>query len=102
MPLSGPPPADTTNPLRIMARDLRLERAADGPFPPGWTRFSMRRTQRFDRDPLPFLLEAYERFGPVFTIRLFHHNVVFALGPTTTSWLPTPPTSRGATATSAT
>jgi cytochrome P450 len=81
MPLTGPPPVDTTNPLRVLARDLQAERAADGPFPPGWTRFSLRRTQRFDRDPLPLLLEAYERFGPVFTIRLFHHNVVFMLGP---------------------
>ncbi len=27
------------------------------------------------------LLESYERFGPVFTLRLFHANGVFALGP---------------------
>jgi cytochrome P450 len=27
------------------------------------------------------LLEAYERFGPIFTLRLFHSNVVFMLGP---------------------
>ncbi len=27
------------------------------------------------------LLEAYERFGPIFTLRLFHGNVVFMLGP---------------------
>src|SRR5205807_5311716 len=27
------------------------------------------------------LLDAYERFGPVFTLRLFHGNVVFMLGP---------------------
>jgi cytochrome P450 len=27
------------------------------------------------------LLDAYERFGPVFTLRLFHSNVVFMLGP---------------------
>jgi cytochrome P450 len=27
------------------------------------------------------LLEAYERFGPVFTLRIFHGNVVFMLGP---------------------
>ena len=32
-------------------------------------------------DPLPLLLESYERFGPVFTLRLFHGNVVFMLGP---------------------
>ena len=27
------------------------------------------------------LLEYYERYGPVFTLRLFHWNVVFMLGP---------------------
>ncbi len=32
-------------------------------------------------NPLPLLLESYERFGPVFTLRLFHGNVVFMLGP---------------------
>ena len=41
----------------------------------------MPRTMRFTRDPLNLLLEAYERYGPVFTLRIFHHNVVFMLGP---------------------
>jgi cytochrome P450 len=41
----------------------------------------MARTMRFTRDPLNLLLEAYERHGPVFTQRIFHHNVVFMLGP---------------------
>jgi cytochrome P450 len=27
------------------------------------------------------LLESYERYGPIFTLRLFHGNVVFMLGP---------------------
>ena len=27
------------------------------------------------------LLDAYERYGPVFTLRVFHGNIVFALGP---------------------
>ena len=27
------------------------------------------------------LLDAYERYGPIFTLRLFHGNVVFMLGP---------------------
>jgi cytochrome P450 len=31
--------------------------------------------------PLPLLLDAYERYGPIFTLRLFHSNVVFMLGP---------------------
>jgi cytochrome P450 len=51
------------------------------PFPPGETRFSLTRTRRFANDPLPLLLESYERYGPIFTLRLFHSNVVFMLGP---------------------
>ena len=39
------------------------------------------RTRRFAEEPLPLLLEGYERFGPIFTLRLFHSNVVFMLGP---------------------
>src|SRR5436305_15031618 len=27
------------------------------------------------------LLDGYQRYGPVFTLRLFHSNVVFMLGP---------------------
>ena len=70
-----------SNPLSVLIRDLRDERSAPVPFPPGETRFSMGRTRRFAKDPLPILLESYERFGPVFTLRLFHSNVVFMLGP---------------------
>jgi cytochrome P450 len=65
----------------LLLRDLRYERAASVPFPPGETRFSMARTRRFAQEPLPLLLESYERFGPIFTLRLFHGNVVFMLGP---------------------
>jgi cytochrome P450 len=64
-----------------IAKDVQAERRATVPFPPGWTGFSLGRTNRFSRDPLPLLLEGYERFGPVFTIRLLHGNVVFMLGP---------------------
>ncbi len=41
----------------------------------------MARTAGFLREPLALLLDAYERFGPVFTMRVFHHNVVYLLGP---------------------
>src|SRR5580692_1281870 len=70
-----------SSPLAVMLDDLRDERSATVPFPPGETRFSLTRTRRFANDPLPLLLESYERFGPVFTLRLFHGNAVFALGP---------------------
>jgi cytochrome P450 len=81
MALVGPSPLLDTNPFAAVFGDLREERAASVPFPPGDTRFSLARTQRFANDPLPLLLDSYERFGPVFTLRLFHGNVVFMLGP---------------------
>jgi len=70
-----------SRPLSVMFADLREERASSVPFPPGETRFSMARTRRFAAEPLPMLLDCYERFGPIFTVRLFHGNVVFMLGP---------------------
>src|SRR5712675_1616815 len=81
MALVGPPPMVNVNPLAVMLSDLRDERSAEVPFPPGETSFSLRRTSRFADEPLPMLLDAYERFGPIFTMRLFHSNVVFMLGP---------------------
>jgi retinoid hydroxylase len=80
-PVASPPPLRAMNPLLAIVKDLQAERAAEVPFPPGDTDFSMGRTRRFTEDPLPLLLEAYERYGPVFTLRLFHGNVVFMLGP---------------------
>ena len=81
MALVGPPPLLDSNPFATVLGDLREERSATVPFPPGDTRVSLARTRRFNDDPLPLLLEAYERYGPVFTLRLFHGNVVFMLGP---------------------
>jgi len=81
MTLVGPPPLLDSNPFAVLLSDLRDERAATVPFPAGETRFSLARTRRFAAEPLPMLLEAYERFGPVFTLRIFHGNVVFMLGP---------------------
>jgi cytochrome P450 len=77
---AGPPPL-SSNPLRKLAADLLAERAIDVPFPPGETTPNLRRTQRFALNPLPLLLDAYERYGPVFTLRIFHSNSVFMLGP---------------------
>ncbi len=81
MALVGPPPLLDLNPFAAVLGDLREERSATVPFPPGDTRFSLARTHRFANDPLPLLLDSYERYGPVFTLRLFHGNVVFMLGP---------------------
>jgi len=79
--LIGPPALLNSSPLAVLLSDLRDERAATVPFPAGETRFSLARTRRFAEEPLPILLSCYERFGPIFTLRLFHGNVVFMLGP---------------------
>src|SRR5436190_650737 len=81
MALVGPPPLLKAKPLAVLKEDLRDERGATVPFPPGQTRVSLTRTRRFAADPLPMLLDGYERYGPVFTLRLFHSNVVFMPGP---------------------
>ena len=80
MALASPPPV-STNPFRRMALDLRAERRADAPLPPGPKDFDMARTRRFSRHPLPLLLELYEEYGPVFSARVLHGIVVFMLGP---------------------
>jgi cytochrome P450 len=76
-----PPRLRHENPFRILMQDLSDERAASVPYPPGDTHFSLPRTRRFIDEPLPLLLEAYERYGPIFTLRILHSNVVFMLGP---------------------
>ena len=81
MALEGPPPLPSYNPLAVLISDLREERRATVPYPPGETRFSLARTNRFAAEPLELLLQCYERFGPIFTLRLLHSNVVFMLGP---------------------
>jgi cytochrome P450 len=80
MALVAPPPM-SFNPARRLAGDLLAELRTDVPFPPGDTSFSLRRTRGFALHPLPLLLDAYERFGPVFTLRVFHNNSVFMIGP---------------------
>ena len=77
----APPPPVSTNPVRRLVDDLRHELNADTAFPPGDTAPSLLRTKRFAETPLPLLLDAYERYGPVFTFRIFHGRVVFMLGP---------------------
>lgn len=80
MSLAGPEPV-TTNPLRQIAGDLLAERRATTPYPPGWSRPSPARTRRMLHDPLRELLDGYERFGPVFTVRVLHWRMVFMIGP---------------------
>ncbi len=69
------------NPFKRLASDLRIERAWDGRLPPGPTGFSLERTRRAARDPLPMLLDAYREYGPVFSMRILHASGIFMLGP---------------------
>jgi cytochrome P450 len=78
--LTGPEPI-STNPLRRVAFELQTERRARGGYPPGATSLSVRRTHRMIADPLRLLLDAYERHGPVFSLRILNARNVFMLGP---------------------
>src|SRR5689334_18899435 len=75
------PPQMSANPLRRVAEDLLAEWRGRGKFPPGDADFSRARTLQISHDPLPILLDAYERHGPIFSLRLLHSRVVFMLGP---------------------
>jgi len=79
----APPPPLTQSAFRRLVMDLRDERVAQrrAPFPPGVHGPSARITQGFNVNPLPILLESYEQFGPIFTLRVFHQKIVFMLGP---------------------
>ena len=80
MTVSAPSPV-THNPLRRIGGDIWSELRTKGSWPPGLSRFDMRRTMEFVHRPLPILLAAYEEFGPVFSLRVFHERFVFMLGP---------------------
>jgi cytochrome P450 len=69
------------NPARRVAADLLTEWRGRGKFPPGPGNFSIARTHQVAHDPLPLLLSNYERYGPIFSLRLLHTKVVFMLGP---------------------
>ncbi len=69
------------NPVKRILSDLYTERVAPVPFPPGPNDFNIPRTLGFVRDPLAILLPAYQDYGPIFSMRVFHGRVVFMLGP---------------------
>jgi cytochrome P450 len=75
------PPEMSENPLRRVVSDLWDEWQGRGKFPPGPTDFSWARTHKIAHDPLPLLLDAYEDYGPIFSMRLLHSRAVFLLGP---------------------
>jgi cytochrome P450 len=75
------PPRMSSSPFRRVAGDLAAEWQGRNRFPPGLMNLSVMRTHAMAHDPLPVLLDGYERFGPIFTLRLLHSRVVFMLGP---------------------
>jgi len=82
MAVASPAPR-TTNPLRRIRDDIRIERRATSrmPLPPGPKTWSPARDYRVRRQMLDVLLESYERYGPVFTLRTFHLASIWMLGP---------------------
>src|SRR4051812_19046231 len=80
MAVAAPEPV-SFNPWKRLAHDLRVERAWDGPLPPGPDRFSFSRTRKGATDPLPVLLDCYREYGPVFSMRILHANGLFMIGP---------------------
>jgi cytochrome P450 len=79
-----PPPEQlSANPARRLAEDVATELRVrrNGGYPPGAMDFDLGRTLRMAHDPLPILLSLYERYGPLFAVRILHHPVVFMLGP---------------------
>ncbi len=59
-------------------REQRIRRRAT--LPPGVSTPSWSNTRRIIADPLGLLLEYERRFGPVFTMRLLHEPIVWAIG----------------------
>ncbi|HEY4823876.1 MAG TPA: cytochrome P450 [Solirubrobacteraceae bacterium] len=76
-----PAPMDIGLVARIagdVRRERRIRRRAA--LPPGSIAPSLTHTRRIISDPLGLLLEHERRFGPVFTLRLLHEPVVWAIG----------------------
>jgi cytochrome P450 len=79
-----PPPKQlSANPVVRLIDDALAEISVRrrGSYPPGPQDFNMGRTLQAARDPLPLLLGLYEEHGPIFSMRLLHHPVIFMLGP---------------------
>ena len=78
-----PPEQLSANPVRRVAEDVLAELSVRrrGTYPPGPQSFDFGRTLQAARDPLPLLLSLYEEHGPIFSVRLLHHPVIFMLGP---------------------
>jgi cytochrome P450 len=79
--VSHHPPPRSPPDLRLVVADIGDELRRREPLPPGELSFSFARTYRFQRDFLRTMLDYYERFGPVFSIRSMHRPIVAMIGP---------------------
>lgn len=77
----GPRPAPLGLPNVVSELRQELGAARRGGYPLGERRPSVRNTWRFRRDPLHLLLEARERHGSVFGLRVLFAFHVFMIGP---------------------
>src|SRR4051794_20301461 len=78
----------STNPVRVIGADVLLEPQTRKPtFPPGPRNFDFRRTRQMAHDPLPILLSLYERYGPIFSVRVLHRQMVWMLGPESNNFI---------------
>jgi cytochrome P450 len=77
----GPAPMEPRLFQRI-AEDIRRERRVRrrAALPPGSIAPSWANTRAIISDPLSLLLDHHRRFGPVFTLRLLHEPIVWAIG----------------------
>jgi cytochrome P450 len=75
------PEPKSENPWLRVWDDIVSERRARVPFPPGDNDWDFARSKRMAHDPLSILLPLYERYGPIFSVRLLHARVVWMLGP---------------------
>jgi cytochrome P450 len=81
--ISAPRPAPMEPRIfRRITEDVKRERRVRrrAALPAGSTAVSWSHTARIISDPLNLLLEHERRYGPVFTIRLLHEPIVWAIG----------------------
>lgn len=79
--MASAPSRVTQSPIARIASDIWSERKARGQFPPGPRNFDLARTKVFGQDPLSLLMPLEREHGPIFSLRIFHAQTIFMLGP---------------------
>jgi cytochrome P450 len=78
--VAPPPPYRLDNPVFKLGAEFARQYRLRGALPPGPTNFDPRRDVQMLRDTLGLMLPAYERYGPVFTMRAGPSLMVMAVG----------------------